>query len=217
MIFPLNLMNIDDRKFKNICIKHINNGLLKGIDLALVQYKEVEDTYMYFRSFFPKGFYGDYVMELYRIRDILTSKMLYTLSDFDKYVVMCLLNNYYGTDVKPYSLKDSDILASHIDDKVQQMSSFMNYNVVKDEKNRKYLIEKIAIYSDELGVECEELMGTIEDLNQYIETCFNDIDFLNLGDFSIDEMLALSTIKEYKTFNICDLETKLYTPYVVIR
>jgi hypothetical protein len=35
MILPLNLPDVDDKKFVNICIKHINKGLLRGVDLAL--------------------------------------------------------------------------------------------------------------------------------------------------------------------------------------
>lgn len=30
MIMPINLPDIDDKVYKNICIKHINAGLLKG-------------------------------------------------------------------------------------------------------------------------------------------------------------------------------------------
>lgn len=82
MILPLNLPDVDDKKFVNICIKHINKGLLRGVDLALEEYKMQEDKETYFRQFFPRGFYGNYVIELYRLRDILTSKFLYILGGF---------------------------------------------------------------------------------------------------------------------------------------
>lgn len=49
MIMPVNLPDIDDKTYKNICIKHINAGLLKGVDLALEEYKTVEDKYTYFK------------------------------------------------------------------------------------------------------------------------------------------------------------------------
>lgn len=211
MIMPLDLPNIDDKKFANICIKHISRGLLKGIDLALEEYKTVDDEFLYFKQFFPRGFYGDYIKELYRIRDVLTSKMLYILGDFDKYVVMCLLNNYYRSDISEYTLENANTFALHSND------NCMNYHVISDSKERDYVISKLSVYSTEIGVDLETLMSTIEDLNQYIQTCFADIDFLNLGDFTLEEMKALSTMKEYIQMGIEIQETRLHLPYVVIK
>lgn len=217
MIMPMNLMQIDDKKFVNICIRHISKGLLKGVDLALEDYKSADDEYLYFRQFFPKGFYGDFVKELYRVRDILESKMLYILGDFDKYVVMCLLNNYYREDTSEYSLKVADTFALHSKDNLKELSSCMNYHVIKKKEDRDYVISKLAMYSQESGILLEFLMASIEDLNQYIQLCFADIDFLNLGDFTIEEMKAISTMREYANIGI-DLEkTRLHLPYIVIK
>lgn len=216
MIMPLNLPSVDDKKFVNICIKHINKGLLKGIDLALEEYKTADNQIEYFKQFFPRGFYGDYVKELYRLRDIITSKMLYILGDFDKYTVMCLLNNYYRGDVAEYSLKNADTFALHSTDNLKELSNCMNYHVI-NAKDRDYVLSKLAIYTTEVGVDLETLMATLEDLNQYTQTCFADIDFLNLGDFSIEEMKALSTMKEYINMGIELQETRLHLPYVVIK
>lgn len=91
MIMPCNLPDIDDKTYKNICIKHINAGLLKGVDLALADYKTADDEYTYFKQFFPRGVYSGFVEELYRIRDIITSKMLYLAGDYDKYVIIIVI------------------------------------------------------------------------------------------------------------------------------
>lgn len=217
MIMPLNLVSIDDKKYTNICIKHINKGLLKGIDLALEEHKTVDDKFLYFKQFFPRGFYGDFISELYRLRDIITSKMLYILGDFDKYVVMCLLNNYYRNDVSEYSIKSADTFALHSKDNLKELSNCTNYHVICDKKDRDYVVQKFAVYATEVGVDLETLMATIEDLNQYIQTCFADIDFLNLGDFTMEEMKALSTMKEYINMGIELQETRLHLPYIVIK
>lgn len=217
MIMPMNLVPIDDKKFFNICIRHISKGLLKGVDLALEEYKFVESEYLYFRQFFPRGVYTNFINELYRIRDVLTSKMLYRLGDCDKYVVMCLLNNYYREDISDYNLKMSDTFALHSQDNLKELSSCMNYHVIKNKENRDYVVSKLAVYSQESGIPLETLMATIEDLNQYIQLCFADIDFLNLGDFTIAEMKALSTMREYVNLGIDLEETKLHLPYIVIK
>ena len=217
MIIPLNLPDINDKKFMRICTKHINKGLLKGIDLAIAEYPKHEDAFLYYRNFFPKGFYGDFRAELYRLRDIISSKLLYRLGDFDKYVVMNLLANYYQGDIKEYDITLADTLALHTKDNVKELSKCMNYHIIKDPEERKYVIEKIVCNAPELGTDIEFILGGIEDLNKYISTCFLDIDFLNLGDYSVEEMKALSTMKEYQNMGILIEETRLHLPYTIIK
>jgi hypothetical protein len=217
MIMPLNLPEIDDKKLANICIKHINKGLLKGIDLAIANFKSVDDVVEYFRPLFPRGFYGDYEKELYRLRDIITSKLLYILGDADTYIVMNLLNQYYADDTSEYDLKKADTFALHSGNgNLTELASCMNYHIICDAKERDYVVSKFAVYATELGVDTQTLMGTIEDLNQYIQTCFDDVKFLNLGDYSVEEMKALSTMKDYRNLSFDVQETKLHLPYILI-
>lgn len=217
MIMPCNLPDIDDKAYKNICIKHINAGLLKGVDLALADYKTADDEYTYFKQFFPRGVYSGFVEELYRIRDIITSKMLYLAGDYDKYVIMCLLNNYYRDNVRDYNLKDANTFALHEKDNLKELSKSMNFHVITKQKDRDYVIAKFSAYASEIDSSVEYLMSTIEDFNQYINTCFADFDFLNFGDFTIEEMKALSTMHEYINLGIEIQETRLHKPYAVIK
>lgn len=209
MILPVNLPCVGDNSIERICVKHINKGLLKGVDLCLSEYKSVDDEVMYFRQFFPRGFYGDYVKSLYRVRDVLTSKMLYSLGDFDKYLVMCLLSNYCNHDTVKYKLKTADTISSGASDS----SDYVNYHIISDKKERDKVVSQLAIYSSKSGVAIESLMASLEDLNQYIQTCFNEIDFLNLGDYSVEELTALRTCS---SSGMEIHETELYKPYTVL-
>lgn len=226
MIMPLNLPQVDDKRYTDICIKHINKGLLKGvdcvlggIDVALSNSNTMEFTKatLELRQYFPKGYYKNYIDELYRIRDILTSKMLYILGDVDKYIVMSLLNAYCGKDIKEYDIKTADTFAIQSKDTLQEVSKSLNYHVIKNQDDRNYVVAQFAEISVKTGIDVNSLMATIEDLNTYIETCFADVDFLTLSEYSIEEMKALSTMKEFRNMGIDVSETRLHLPYIIIK
>ena len=208
MILPVNLPSVGEN-VERICIRHINKGLLKGVDLCLSEYKAVDDEIVYFRQFFPRGFYGDYVKSLYRVRDVLASKMLYSLGDFDKYLVMCLLSNYCNHDTVKYKLKTADMISSGALD----YSDYVNYHIISDKKDREKVVSQFAIYSSKSGVAIESLMASLEDLNQYVQTCFDGVEFFNLGDYSVEELTALH---KYTSAGMEIHDTELHKPYTVL-
>lgn len=212
MIMPLNLPQIEDKLFMDICIKHINAGLQKGLDLALTNMKDIKtntERIIYWRQFFPKGFYGNYTQEVYRLYDIISSKMLYLLGDFDKYIIMSLLTNFYRNETEEYSLETADkILFGELNE-----TGRLNYNVIKKKEERDYVLSQLALANTNLDL----ALSTLEDLNQYMQTCFLDIDFLTLGDFSLEEIKALTTMREYSSIGFELEETRLHCPYVIIK
>lgn len=222
MIMPLNLPKVDDKHFVNLCIKHVNKGLEKGIDTVLDEYHTKENKLEYLKQFFPRGYYGDYIKDLYRLKDIITSRFLYFLGDFDKYTIMNLLNYYFQGEAREYNLGVANTLATQkkpaLDDLgLDDIGKCLNYHIIPNEEDRAYILEKLAVYSSEIGASVEFLMSALEDLNQYIETCFDDTDFLNLCEFSLEELKAMSTMKEFVNMNIYVTETHLHLPYVIIK
>ena len=130
---------------------------------------------------------------------------------------MSLLNNFYHGNVADYELKVADTIASHSRDNLKELSKCMNYHVICDTKDRAYVVEKLTLHASDIGSDIETLMGSIEDFNCYLMTCFADVDFLSLGDYTIEEMEALSTMKEYIQMGIEIQETRLHKPYIVLK
>lgn len=210
MVKPLNLIDTGDEKFTGICINHVNKGLLKGVDYVLTEYRVFENYHEYFRKLFPRGVVTDFVGEVYRIRDIITSRMLYVLGDYDKFVVMNMLNRYCNAgEVRKYTVEEADRVATGA------FPSYRNFNLFG--QCRIYIKEVVKAYADLNSESFSKIMCSLEDLRHYMGLCFLSTDFLCLEEFSREELEALSTMEGYSHVDFSVSKTRLYMPYTVIK
>lgn len=223
-------LHLEDDKAYNICVKHINEHIGAGLDFYIDMcndndwYKEEFLNDECFAHSFPKGFTGNRLDEINRIRDLIESEDVVELTASDKYILMHCLEDYYeGEENIKYTLEfaaqlfESDLMEKTLQElcksdavaKVLRLTGKTPYEKkvlsvkiwpIVGIENRFYVMSRIAefIYkTSDLGGDDDDFMqllelymSDIEDMSQWAELCFDDLDYELLGEATREELLA---------------------------
>ena len=156
----------NDPKAYEICVKHINENIVAGIDMYKdncdydPDFKEEFETDECYAMYFPRDFAGSRYDAITRIKALIESSEIVQLSNEDKYILMHCLEDYYANDrfyvLSQLSNEAADICAED-HEKDGNVSALLEY-----------------------------LMGQVEDLTNYPAICFTDMDYEFLGDQIIE-------------------------------
>lgn len=198
-------LHCDDDKAYDICVKHIHEHITSGIDYYIDQCDSNEEWLKDFqtddcwKTCFPKGFTGDRLEELKRIRSLIESEEIVDLTMPEQYILMSCLRDYYDNEPQKYTLElaarncalngrysegiELNIQAiPNVEDRFHVLMAMMDTSLRTCEEAGEDIVD--------LSGDVEYSMSLVEDLSRYDDVCFEDVDYLLLADLTLEELLG---------------------------